>query len=152
MTFGVNNKEVAAALDVPVRLTVCGLPGALSLMVILPLRVPLAVGLKTTLIVHEAFAPRVTPQSFVCEKSPVATILPNVRLMSPRFVKLIDRGALDVLVGCVGNGSDDGVSATTGASPRPTKLTCWGLPMALSATFTAPVRDPRSVGLNETLR
>jgi hypothetical protein len=56
---------VLVLAPVPERLTVCGLPVALSEMVRLPLRVPVAVGVNITLIVQ--FAPAVTlvPQLFV---------------------------------------------------------------------------------------
>lgn len=42
-------------LPVPVSLTVCGLPLALSVMVMEPVRVPVAVGVNVTLIVQGAF-------------------------------------------------------------------------------------------------
>ena len=46
----------------PVRLIFWGLPVALSVMVTLPVRVPVAVGLKVTLIVHLAPAARLERQ------------------------------------------------------------------------------------------
>jgi hypothetical protein len=42
----------AGAIPVPVSVTDCGLPVALSLMLSEPFRVPLAVGEKVTLIVQ----------------------------------------------------------------------------------------------------
>jgi|SRR5579872_5899881 len=47
---------MATADPVPVRLTVCGLPGASSLMVRVPLRVPAIVGVKVTLMEQLALA------------------------------------------------------------------------------------------------
>jgi hypothetical protein len=47
----------------PVSATVCGLPGALSVTTIVPLRAPEAVGEKTTVIVQLAPGLRLPPQS-----------------------------------------------------------------------------------------
>jgi hypothetical protein len=55
----------AGAVPVPVRLTVCGLPVALSVRVTAALRDPLAVGLKVTLIVQLAPAATLDPQLLV---------------------------------------------------------------------------------------
>src|SRR5215472_13188435 len=41
-------------IPVPVRLAICGLPGALSVTVRSPFRAPIAVGVKVTLIVQLA--------------------------------------------------------------------------------------------------
>ena len=57
---------------VPESATVCGLSGALSVIVRLSVRLPVAVGVKVTLTVQ--FAPGVSavPQLLVSEKSPLA--------------------------------------------------------------------------------
>ena len=60
----------AGAVPVPVRLTVCGLPVALSVRVTAAVRVPLAVGVKVTLIVQLAPAATELPHVLVCAKSP----------------------------------------------------------------------------------
>ena len=52
-------------VPVPERLTVWGLPLALSAMLRVPLRVPVAVGVKVTLIVQLAPAATLVPQLFV---------------------------------------------------------------------------------------
>lgn len=52
------NWERKTYLPVPVRLEVCGLPVALSATLSVPVRVPTAVGVNTTLIVQVDFAPR----------------------------------------------------------------------------------------------
>jgi hypothetical protein len=56
---------------VPERATICGLPAALSVMLTLPVRVFVVVGLKVTMI--EQFDPVATlaPHAFVWEKSPL---------------------------------------------------------------------------------
>ena len=60
----VGDKLTAAAVPIPDRLTACGLPLALSLMLIEAARLPVAAGVKVTLIVQ--FAPAATglPQVF----------------------------------------------------------------------------------------
>jgi hypothetical protein len=59
--------ETLAAAEVPVpeRLTVCGLPVALSAMLRDALRVPAAAGVKVTLIVQLAPASTLDPQLLV---------------------------------------------------------------------------------------
>jgi len=52
---------------VPVNVTVCGLPLALSAIVNDPLRAAAAVGVKTIVNVHEALAARLMPQLLVWE-------------------------------------------------------------------------------------
>lgn len=62
-------------MPVPFRLEVCGLPLALSDTLSVPLRVPVAEGVNTTLIVQLVLAPKLVVQ--VVEetlKSPVAEI------------------------------------------------------------------------------
>ena len=61
-------------VPVPVSVTTCGLPVALSVMVMEPLRVPVAVGVKVTLILHAALIPRELGQELAV-KSPVVTML-----------------------------------------------------------------------------
>jgi hypothetical protein len=52
------------AIPVPVKPIVCGLPEALSVMVTAALRVPVADGAKTTLMVQLAFGAIDAPQLF----------------------------------------------------------------------------------------
>jgi hypothetical protein len=52
---------------VPVSETVCGLLGSESVRVSVPLRVPVAVGVKVTFTVQLPPAATVAPQSLVCE-------------------------------------------------------------------------------------
>src|SRR5207248_8885403 len=60
---------------VPLRVTVCGLLAAESVMVRVPLRVPAAVGVNVTLIVQLPPPARKLPQLLFCEKSPLAAML-----------------------------------------------------------------------------
>ncbi len=55
----------AGAIPVPLRLTLCGLPAALSVIDSVPVRVPVAVGVKVTLMVQLAPAATEAPQVFV---------------------------------------------------------------------------------------
>lgn len=57
--------EIEKSAPVPVRLTVCGLPEALSLNVNVPVLVPTAVGEKTTLTAQLAPGAIEVPQLFV---------------------------------------------------------------------------------------
>ena len=69
---------VVGAVPVPVRLTVCGLPEALSVMLKVPVRVPDAVGVNVTLIVQLAPAATEPPHVSVSAKSALAAILPVI--------------------------------------------------------------------------
>jgi hypothetical protein len=62
-------RPTAGATPVPERLTTCGLPGASSVMLTAPVRVPVVVGVKVTLIVQFAPAAKFAPQVLVCAKS-----------------------------------------------------------------------------------
>ena len=64
---GVKVTAGAGFVPVPVRLTECGLPAALSVIVIAPVRVPADAGVKVTLIEQFAFAVNVLPQVVVSE-------------------------------------------------------------------------------------
>ena len=54
-----------AATPVPVRFTTCGLPGALSVIVIVPVCVPVAVGVNVTLMVQFPLIATEAPQVLV---------------------------------------------------------------------------------------
>ena len=75
---------------VPLSAMVWGLLGPLSEILILPVWVPPAIGLKVTLIVQLAPALTLLPQVLVWEKSPLAVMLEIVS------------GALPVLVSVTG--------------------------------------------------
>lgn len=84
----VGANRVAPAVPVPVRLTVWGLPEALSVIERVPFLFPTAVGVKVTLNVQLAFTARAAPQVVVLAKSPLADVLLIVRLAVPLFVKV----------------------------------------------------------------
>jgi hypothetical protein len=61
----VAEKLRAELVPVPPRVTVCGLPAALSVMVTLAVRFPFVAGVKVTLMVQLVLAARDVPQVFV---------------------------------------------------------------------------------------
>ena len=65
----------------PVRLTVCGLPLALSLTDSVALRLPLALGVNVTLMVHFELLPRLEGQLLVWAKSPLLVPVMPILLM-----------------------------------------------------------------------
>ena len=85
-----------ADVAVPVRLTVCGLPAALSLMVNVPVRVPLAVGVNVTLNVHVDPAATPFPQLSVSAKSPLAEMPVICKGAVPLLERVTVCGALVV--------------------------------------------------------
>ena len=89
----------AGAPPVPVRVTDCGLPVALSLMATVAVRVPGAVGAKVTLIVQLPPAATELPQLLLWLKSP-ALLPANTRLVMPKaaFPELVSRMAWAALV------------------------------------------------------
>jgi hypothetical protein len=81
--------ELLADVPVPVNETDCGLPGALSVTVRVPSRVPVVVGLNVTETVQ--FAPVLSDdglngQVLVCAKSPVVPIAVIVKGAVPLLV------------------------------------------------------------------
>ena len=113
----------------PDRLTVCGLPAALSETANPEIREPVVDGLKVTLIVQEPAATRLVPQLLVCTKSP--------KLPPEIAIELIVNGALPTLLRVTGTAllvvpvetlpklMVLGVRLTTGPDPPPT-----GVPMS----------------------
>lgn len=83
--------DTARATPVPVRLAVCGLPGALSVMDSVPVRVPPCVGLKLTFTMQLAPAPSELPQAVfggaaTRAKSPLTAMLVIETALPPVFL------------------------------------------------------------------
>jgi hypothetical protein len=76
----VGERLTTGAVPVPERLTVCGLPLALSVMLTEAVRLPLAVGLKVTLMAQLLPAATELPHVLVWAKSP-ALVPVNTRLV-----------------------------------------------------------------------
>jgi hypothetical protein len=144
---------IATATPVPVNATVCGLPVALSVNVIVPLRAPAAVGVNVMWNVHGAASTamlghcaRVAPA-----KSPLVVMLVNVTVVFPVFDTVKVSGELVDPKPSSPNGNGVGVIVIVAGLPVPVpvNVTDCGLPVALSVNVIAPVRVPVAVGLNE---
>ena len=85
---------VAGAVPLPERLTACGLPMALSVMLIDALRPPAAAGLKVTLMTQLAPAATLDPQLLVWVKSPgfvpETAMLLTVKAALPVLLRVTD--------------------------------------------------------------
>ena len=93
------SENLQSYVPVPLRPTCCGLLRALSVMVSVPLSGPMRVGVYTTLIVQEALTATLEPQLLVCEKSPLAAMLPIVSPAAPVLVRVTLCEALEVPTG-----------------------------------------------------
>jgi len=98
-------------LPVPVRLEVCGLPTALSDTLNVPVLVPVAVGVNTTLIVHLAFAARLVVHVVVeTAKSP------DVEIPMPVSATVCSLVRVNTLAGLLVPTFSDANVALTGVS------------------------------------
>src|SRR5579864_4664087 len=87
-TVGDKLLMTGASTPVPLKLTCCGLPAALSATLSAPFRAPVVVGVKVTWIAQFAPAANVLPQLFVCAKSPLAPMLLIVSGPVPVLLKV----------------------------------------------------------------
>ena len=92
--FGVNVAAAAVAVPVPLSATVCGDGVALSRMVSVPVRAPVAVGVKVTLMTHVPPAATVAPLVHVVVPVTIAKLPEIVTLLKPLSVS----GAFPLLV------------------------------------------------------
>jgi hypothetical protein len=144
----------AVAAPVPVKPTFCGLPVALSATDKVPVRVPAAVGVKTTFAVQ--VAPAATDvQLLVWLKSPPfvpVILIPVIVSVAVPVFEMVTVCAAELLPTAVwfAKVRVAGVMLTTGARPLPVKATVCGLPVALSATDKVPPRVPEAVGVKTT--
>jgi hypothetical protein len=146
----VGERLAPGVVPVPLNPTDCGLPGALSAKLNTPVRKPVVVGVNVMLMTQLALTASVPGQLLLCEKSPVAVMLVITRGALPQLVTVNDTVLLvptfwlpKLMLGAL--------KQTAGATPVPLKGTDCGLPVALSVTLTAPVREPLAVGVNVTL-
>src|SRR5205823_4235683 len=152
------NAKSGAAVPFPLSASVCGLPPALSATDSVPVRAPEAVGVKVTLmeqlapaakvagLVGQAFAP-----VLVAAKSPEAAKELIVKAAVPVLVNVTVIGALVVASSWLPKSRLVGANPTAGAVPFPLSGTVCGLPPALSATDSVPVRALEAVGVKVTL-
>jgi len=148
---------VAAATPVPFKLTVCGLPVALSVKASVAMRDPIAVGAKLTLRVHLAPAATLEPQVFVCEKSlgsaPPIAMLEMLSEALPVFVSVtVCTGAVAAMFSWPNaRFAEERLIVVAGVIPVPLKLTVCGLPFALSTTAREALLEPAAEGVNVTM-
>jgi hypothetical protein len=156
---GVKVTEIACAVVVPLRVTVCGFPVALSSNTSVPELGAVPVGLNVTRIVHEVSGAIPVP--------PVAQVPPAtangpvvVALVKTAFAALVLLfstvtviGALVVPCACAGKVTLAGNVIVSGCTPVPDKLTVCTVfgPFALLVTVNSPCTAPAPVGANETL-
>jgi len=155
---GVSVAVGGAAAPVPVNVTFCGEPAALSAMLRVPVSVPVAVGLKLTEMVQVAAAARVVPHVVVSLNelalAPLRVIPPVVTVKAdvPVFFSVTTWAALVEPTVVLAKVSVAGVRVAVGgaAAPVPVKGTFCGEPVALSATFRVAVNVPVAFGLKVT--
>lgn len=142
-------------LPVPVTPAVWGLLVALSVIAREAVRLPVAVGVKVTLIVQLAFAATELGHVEVSAKSPeLAPVKPmplSVKLAFPELVRVSDWIPLVDPTEVPPKVSVEGETCTTGPLPVPLKLIACGLPGALSVMVTEAERLPMAVGAKVTL-
>jgi hypothetical protein len=107
--------------DDPASETVCGDPEALSTIVTEASRLPVAVGVKVTLMAQDTPTERLPAHVVVWPKSPaLVPVMPRLLINSaalPEFVSVTVSGALVVPVAVDPNVTLDGVSVTSGNVP-----------------------------------
>ena len=150
----VGAKLVPGATPVPDRVTICGLPLALSVTVIVPGWLPVAVGVNVTLMVQFAPAATDVPQVLLCAYCVLAAMLVMLSAVLPMLLSVTVCGPLvvpDAWLPKLTLFEDRLTTGPAAAVPVPVKLTVCGLPAALSVMVIVPVRVPVAVGVNVTL-
>src|SRR5213594_1884647 len=129
----------------------CGLPGALSLIVMVPFRGPRAIGLNVTSILHEAFTASELPQLFVAVKSLSPAMLMMINATSPGFVSTMLLAELLVPTSRLSKANSRVVKLTDGAKAVPERAIVASSPLVLLCIVMRPDRDPPIVGANRTV-
>jgi len=84
----VEERDTAGPSPVPLTVITCGLPKALSAIVMAPLCAPATVGAKVILTVHVARGATALPQLLVSAKPSLVAMLVISRATTPVFVKV----------------------------------------------------------------
>src|SRR5205807_2096624 len=123
-----------------------------------PVRAPKAAGVKVTLIVQVPLAAKVAglmgqalAPVLVAAKSPEAANELIVKAAVPVFVSVTVIGALVVASGWLPKSRLVEVGRASGRERVPLSIMICGLPPALSATDSVPVRAPKAAGVKVTL-
>ena len=146
------------ARPIPERATPWGLPVALSLILKVPLRVPLAIGANTTLAVQLCPGPRVLKrgaeeQVLVWVKSPVTLIVVISSVDVPVFVMVTVCAAVVEPTVVFAKVKVVGVTVTEVAwvTPVPVTVMMWGLFGVLSSMLNSSVTEPVASGVKVML-
>ena len=127
-------------------------PPALSEIVTVPVREPMAVGENVTAIVHvpEAATGLEVEQVVLGSraKSPLAARALIVSALVPVLFNVTDCTAVVVPTTVLPKVRLEGASVTPGAVPVPVNAMICAPPLALSVMVTTPVRTPVAVGVN----
>ena len=140
---------------VPVSVTFCGEPVALSATLMAADSAPDALGENVTVIVQ--LLPAATPwaQVLVCENEvapvPVRVIPVTVIGAPPVLLRVMFLVAAEVPTVVPLKVRDVGDRAATGTVPEPLSVTFWGEPVALSAMAKAAERAPEALGVKVTV-
>lgn len=123
----VTESDAIGPVPLPLTVTDCGLPDALSVIRRLPLLVPVAVGLNVTLMVQVALIAREEPQLLVCAKSPgfvpENAILEIVKAAVPVFFNVTGWATLALPTASEPNDKVVGESCTIGDTAVELKFT-----------------------------
>ena len=136
-----------ASVAVPERLTICGDPDALSVMLRDPVRLPNVVGVNVTVIVQFPETATVA-QVFVCVKElafvPVTATALMIRGAVPLFETVTVCVAADEPTVVLAKVRDEGETPAigVGTTPVPVRAIECGEPAALSTMLTAAVNKP----------
>src|SRR5260370_4537233 len=125
-----SEKSLVAVEPIPVRLTDCGLPDVLSVMLRVPVRLRDAVGVNVTLMVQFALAATELPQVLVWAKSPLAETLVRFSEALPVLESVTDCAALVVPTVWLAKASEEVERLATAAeapTPEPQTLPNCGL-------------------------
>ena len=133
---------------VPVSEIVCGLSVAESVSANVPVRVPLAVGMKVTATVQLLLGDREVAQLFVSEKSPLVCMWLICSPKGPGLVKPTVCAVLVVPTSWLANDKLFGITVRVGIAPWPVSSTVRGLPAELSVMVRVPLRVPVAIGVN----
>ena len=87
-----------------------------------PVSVPLAAGLKVTLMVQEPPTAKIMPQVWVWEKSPLIAMPEMIRVAVPVFLRVTLCGLLLVPTGWAPNVREEVENVAPGPSPVPARL------------------------------
>ena len=128
----------------------------MSVMVSVPVREPLAVGVNVTPIVQFAPAATAEPTAQVVplaatRKSPPAAIEVKFKASLPLFVTVTAAAALVAPTNWPPKATLDLDKVAVGPRPVPLSVTLCGLPGELSDMSNAPVRVPGAAGVNVTV-